>query len=71
MNRILLSMIDEDSGGVRHNVPNMRYEKWEINALGFRALVVLYVATGLVLTAGIALAWRAELLPRDAQANAR
>ena len=42
-----------------------------IPALGFRALVVLYVAIGLVLTAGIALAWRAELLPRDARANAR
>ena len=42
-----------------------------IPAIGFRALVILYVATGLVLTAGIALAWRAELLPREARANAR
>lgn len=42
-----------------------------IPALGFRALVVLYVAIGLVLTAGIALAWRAELLPREARANTR
>ena len=42
-----------------------------IPAIGFRALVVLYVATGLVLTAGIALAWRAELLAREARANAR
>ena len=42
-----------------------------IPAMGFRALVVVYVATGLVATAGIALAWRAELLPREARANAR
>jgi MFS family permease len=42
-----------------------------IPALGFRALVVLYVALGLLLTAAIALVWRAELLPREARANAR
>ncbi len=42
-----------------------------IPAVGFRALVILYVATGLVSMAGIALAWRAELLPREARANAR
>lgn len=42
-----------------------------IPAIGFHALVVAYVALGLLLTAAIALAWRAELLPREALANAR
>jgi lysophospholipase L1-like esterase len=29
-------LLEEDSSGTRHNVPNMRYGKWEINSLGFR-----------------------------------
>ena len=42
-----------------------------IPAIGFRALVVVYVALGLVLTSAIALVWRAELLPLEARANLR
>jgi hypothetical protein len=42
-----------------------------IPAIGFQAMVVAYVALGLVLTAAITLAWRSELLPREARANAR
>jgi MFS family permease len=41
-----------------------------VAAIGFRALVVLYVGLGLALVAGIALAWRDELLPHGASANA-
>jgi uncharacterized protein YhhL (DUF1145 family) len=41
-----------------------------VAAIGFRALVVLYVGLGLALVAGIALAWRDELLPHGAPANA-
>ena len=30
-------LFEEDSNGVHHNnIPNARYEKWEINSLGFR-----------------------------------
>lgn len=42
-----------------------------IPAIGFRTLVVSYVALGLLLVAAIALAWRAELLPQGTRANAR
>jgi hypothetical protein len=42
-----------------------------IPAIGFRAMVVVYVALGLVLTAAIAFVWRTELLPREARSNAR
>jgi Na+/melibiose symporter-like transporter len=41
-----------------------------VAAVGFRALVVLYVGIGLTLVAGIALAWRGELLAPGAPANA-
>jgi Na+/melibiose symporter-like transporter len=41
-----------------------------IPAIGFRGLVLLYTGVGLLLTAAIALAWRSELLPREARANA-
>jgi len=41
-----------------------------VAAIGFRALVVLYGGLGLALVAGIALAWRDELLPHGAPANA-
>jgi lysophospholipase L1-like esterase len=29
-------LLEEDSSGIIHNVPNAKYEKWEINSLGFR-----------------------------------
>jgi hypothetical protein len=29
-------LFEEDSNGVHYNIPNARYEKWEINSLGFR-----------------------------------
>ena len=29
-------MFEEDINGIAHNVPNVRYEKWKINSLGFR-----------------------------------
>jgi predicted MFS family arabinose efflux permease len=41
-----------------------------ITAIGFRGLVVLYVGLGLTLVAAIAFAWRDELLPGAARANA-
>jgi MFS family permease len=41
-----------------------------IAAIGFRALVLLYVGVGLALVAAIAFAWRHELLPGTARANA-
>lgn len=41
-----------------------------IPAVGFRALVALYVGFGLTMVAAIALVWRDELLPRRARANA-
>lgn len=41
-----------------------------VSALGFHGLVVIYVGLGLALVASIALAWRDELLPRTAPANA-
>ena len=31
-----LILIEEDSSGIVHNVPNSRYRKWGINSLGFR-----------------------------------
>jgi hypothetical protein len=43
----------------------------QISAIGFRALVALYVGLGLLLTAGIAWVWREVLLPRQAPANTR
>ncbi len=39
--------------------------------IGFRALVGVYVGTGLVMTGAIAWVWRRELLPRRAPANVR
>jgi Na+/melibiose symporter-like transporter len=42
-----------------------------IPAIGFHAMVVVYVALGLLLTAAIMFAWRAELLRREARANQR
>jgi hypothetical protein len=37
MNPKLVSIVlKEDGDGIRHNVPNVRYRGWEINALGFR-----------------------------------
>jgi len=41
-----------------------------VAAVGFRVLVLLYVSLGLCLLAAIALAWRDDLLPRGAPANA-
>jgi MFS family permease len=41
-----------------------------IPAIGFRALVALYVGVGLAMVATIAFVWRDELLPRGARANA-
>ena len=29
-------LLEEDSSGIIHNVPNAKYEKWEINSFGFR-----------------------------------
>ena len=42
-----------------------------IPAIGYRSLVALYVALGLLLLAAIALVWHHELWPREARANAR
>jgi MFS family permease len=42
-----------------------------IPVIGFHAMVVVYIALGLLLTAAIMLVWRTELLPREARANAR
>lgn len=33
---ILLNLFEEDINGIPHNVPNMTYQKWKINSLGFR-----------------------------------
>lgn len=41
-----------------------------IPAIGFRALVALYVGVGLAMVATIAFVWRDELLPRGSRANA-
>jgi predicted MFS family arabinose efflux permease len=41
-----------------------------IPAIGYRSLVALYVALGLLLLAAIALVWHHELWPREARANA-
>jgi lysophospholipase L1-like esterase len=29
-------LVEDDKEGIRHNIPNARYEKWKINSLGFR-----------------------------------
>lgn len=29
-------LLEEDSDGILHNVPNAKYEKWEINSFGFK-----------------------------------
>lgn len=42
-----------------------------IPIIGFRALVGVYVGSGLLLTGAIAWLWRHELLPRQARANIR
>jgi hypothetical protein len=42
-----------------------------IPIIGFRALVGVYVGSGLLMTAAIAWVWRRELLPRQARANTR
>jgi len=36
MKKLFSIMIDKDNNGIHHNIPNARYGKWEINALGFR-----------------------------------
>jgi hypothetical protein len=41
-----------------------------VAAIGFRGLVLRYVGVGLALVASIAMAWREDLLPRAAPANA-
>jgi len=33
---LLSNLFEEDINGVCHNVPNMTYQKWKINSLGFR-----------------------------------
>jgi len=33
---LIFALSVEDSNGIRHNVPNASYEKWEINSLGFK-----------------------------------
>ncbi len=42
-----------------------------IPSIGFRALVAVYVGSGLLMTGAIAWVWRRELLPRQALANHR
>ena len=42
-----------------------------IPVIGYRSLVMLYVALGLLLLAAIAFVWHHELWPREARANAR
>jgi len=36
MKKLFSILIDKDSNGIHHNIPNARYGKWEINSLGFR-----------------------------------
>lgn len=36
MKKIFSTLVEKDSHGILHNVPNARYKKWEINSLGFR-----------------------------------
>jgi lysophospholipase L1-like esterase len=36
MRKIFSALVEEDSEGVHHNIPNAKYRKWEINSLGFR-----------------------------------
>lgn len=33
---LLSNLFEEDINGIPHNVPNMTYQKWKINSLGFR-----------------------------------
>ncbi len=35
-NDLFSVLFEEDSDGIHHNIPNAKYEKWEINSLGFR-----------------------------------
>jgi MFS family permease len=42
-----------------------------ITTVGFHTMALMFVALGLLLTVTVALAWRHELLSRDAVANAR
>ena len=39
------------------------------DTLGFRAAMILYMATGILFTLILAIAWRKSLLPRDAIGN--
>lgn len=34
--KLVKAVLTEDSSGIRHNVPGVRYGKWKINSLGFR-----------------------------------
>jgi len=34
--KLARAVLTEDSSGIRHNTPGVRYGKWEINSLGFR-----------------------------------
>lgn len=34
--KLALAVLAEDSSGIRHNIPRVRYGKWETNSLGFR-----------------------------------
>jgi len=36
MKKIFSTLIEEDSDGIDHNIPNARYKRWKINSLGFR-----------------------------------
>jgi lysophospholipase L1-like esterase len=35
MREIFSTLVNEDSDGIYHNIPNARYGKWKINSLGF------------------------------------
>ncbi len=35
-NDLFSVLFEEDSDGIHHHIPNAKYEKWEINSLGFR-----------------------------------
>jgi len=34
--KLARAVLAEDSSGIRHNIPGVKYGKWEINSLGFR-----------------------------------
>jgi len=36
MKRLFPTLVQMDSNGILHNIPNTRYKKWKINSLGFR-----------------------------------